>query len=157
MIRLLALDVDGVMTDGRLIYHSDGTESKAFFVGDGVGIKRVIDGGIHVVIITGRGGQAVERRARELGIVHVLQGRNDKWTALQELMAVLGVEADKVAYMGDDLPDIEAIKHAGIGIAPANAVDAVKAVADKITQRRGGDGAVREACDWLLATMQGKC
>jgi 3-deoxy-D-manno-octulosonate 8-phosphate phosphatase (KDO 8-P phosphatase) len=149
-LRLLALDVDGVLTDGRIIYGNDGEELKAFNIRDGLGIKSLQLSGIRVALITGRRSAIVERRARELGIEHVVQGREDKLVALRELCASLGVELADCAYMGDDLPDLAAIEAAGLGLTVADGCRAVRRAADWCSSLPGGAGAVREACDALL-------
>lgn len=113
-IRLLVMDVDGVMTDGKVTYTSDGNELKSFNIKDGVGIKRVQRAGIQTAIITGRVSPMVARRASELGIHHLVQGREDKLTALKELLTSLQMGLSNVAYIGDDLPDIDAIVSAGL-------------------------------------------
>lgn len=150
-IKLLALDVDGVLTDGRLYFLEDGSEMKAFDTQDGHGIKMLQSIGVEVAIITGRTTQLVARRAQNLGIKHLYQGREDKVAALQDLLASLGITAEQSAYMGDDLPDLAAIKLAGLGIAPANAHAFVKSEANWVTQLEGGRGAVREVCDFILS------
>lgn len=149
-LRMLALDVDGVLTDGRIYYGNDGDEFKAFNIKDGVGIKALQRSGIRVALITGRSSAIVERRARELGIEAVLQGREDKLVALRELCASLDLDLADCAYMGDDLPDLAAIEAAGLGLTVADGCDAVRRAADWCTSRAGGAGAVREACDALL-------
>lgn len=149
-IRLLALDVDGVLSDGRVIYASDGSELKAFNIKDGLGIKLLQRAGITVAIITGRTSGVVGRRAAELGITHLVEGREDKLTALQELCGRLGLSLAECAYMGDDLPDLGAIRAAGLGLAVADAVAEVQAAANWCSTAGGGAGAVREACEWLL-------
>ena len=149
-IKLLLLDVDGVMTDGRISYDSDRTECKSFHIHDGLGIKLLQSAGVQVGIVTGRNSPMVKRRALELGITLLLQGREDKWAAMQAIQKELDLSLDEVAYMGDDLPDLAAVRHAGLGIAPANAVAIVREHADLVTERRGGEGAVREACEFIL-------
>lgn len=149
-IRLLALDVDGVLSDGRVIYASDGSELKAFNIKDGLGIKLLQRAGITVAIITGRQSAVVGRRAAELGIAHLVEGREDKLTALNELREHLNLSLAECAYMGDDLPDLGAIGAAGLGLTVADAVAEVRAVADWCSSANGGAGAVREACEWLL-------
>jgi len=149
-IRLLALDVDGVLTDGRIIYGNGGEELKAFNIKDGLGIKALQRSGVRVVLITGRSSAIVERRADELGIDPVLQGREDKLDALRELCASLGVDLNECAYMGDDLPDLAAIEAAGLGLTVADGCRAVRRAADWSSSLPGGAGAVREACDALL-------
>jgi 3-deoxy-D-manno-octulosonate 8-phosphate phosphatase (KDO 8-P phosphatase) len=154
-VRLLALDVDGVLTDGRLWFGNSGEEMKAFDIQDGLGVKLLQRGGVSVALITGRQSELVARRARELGIEQVIQGREDKRIALAELCQQLGLQLAQAAYMGDDLPDLGAIRAAGLGLAPANAHDLVAAHADLQTRRCGGAGAVREACE-LILRAQGK-
>lgn len=149
-IKLLVFDVDGVMSDGKVTYTSDGAELKSFNIKDGVGIKRVQRAGIQTAIITGRVSPMVERRATELGIHYLIQGREDKLAALEELLGSLEIDLQSVAYMGDDLPDLDAIVGVGIGACPADAVPAVRAEADWIASLNGGAGCVRELCDYLL-------
>lgn len=149
-VKLLVLDVDGVMSDGKVTYTSDGAELKSFNIKDGVGIKRIQKAGVQTAIITGRVSPMVERRAAELGIHHLIQGREDKLVALKELLVSLSIELKDVAYMGDDLPDIEAITSAGIGACPADAAVAVLKQADWIASLKGGEGCVREFCDHIL-------
>lgn len=149
-VKLLVLDVDGVMSDGKVTYTSDGSELKSFNIKDGVGIKRIQKTGVQTAIITGRASPMVERRASELGIHHLIQGREDKLAALKELLVSVSIDLEEVAYMGDDLPDIEAISSVGIGACPADAVPAVRAQADWIASLNGGDGCVREFCDHIL-------
>ena len=125
-IRLLALDVDGVLTDGRIYYGNNGEELKSFSIKDGLGIKLLQRDGVEVVLITGRSSAIVARRASELGIEDVIQGREDKLTALQEVCAARKLEPGQCAYMGDDLPDLAAVCAAGIGMAPADATAALR-------------------------------
>lgn len=149
-IKLVAFDIDGIMTDGRLYFTSMGDEIKAFNVKDGLGLKLLRDSGVEVAIITGRTSELVNRRARDLKIDKLIQGREDKKIALQELMAQEDLKAEQIAYMGDDLPDLPAIRAAGLGVTVADAMPIIKQHADMITQANGGDGAVREFCDWLM-------
>ena len=149
-IKLLLLDVDGVLTDGRLYYGNSGEEMKAFNIQDGLGIKLLQKGGIGVGIITGRVSQLLQRRADELGIHPVIQGREDKLTALQELLETSDLTLDQIAYMGDDLPDLAAIRRVGLGITPANGNRAVARHADWQTTLGGGQGAVREVAEMIL-------
>lgn len=149
-IRLLALDVDGVMTDGRLYYSDTGGETKAFNIKDGLGIKLLQRAGVQVAIITGRSSTMVERRASELGIKHIIQGREDKRQALLELCQTLDLSTEDCAYMGDDLPDLGAITAAGLGMTVADGCDSVRAAADWVSTLPGGGGAVREACEFIL-------
>lgn len=150
-LRLLALDVDGVLTDGRIVYGNDGEELKAFSIKDGLGIKLAQRAGLQVAIITGRSSGIVARRAAELGIDLVVQGREDKLVALQELCASLGITPGECAYMGDDLPDLAAIRAAGLGLTVSDAAAPVLEAADWVSARAGGEGAVREACELILA------
>ena len=149
-IELLALDVDGVLTDGRLYFGNNGEELKTFHIRDGLGIKLLRHAGIEVAIITGRQSAMVERRARELNLIHVIQARDDKLTALTELAQELALGFEQIAYMGDDLPDLAAIRRAGLGLSVADAHHEVARHADWQSQARGGQGAVREACELLL-------
>jgi 3-deoxy-D-manno-octulosonate 8-phosphate phosphatase (KDO 8-P phosphatase) len=149
-ITLLALDVDGVMTDGQVVYGNSGEEIKAFNIKDGLGIKLLQKAGVEVAIITGRTSAVVERRAGELGITCIVQGREDKRSVLLELMAERELEAEQVAYMGDDLPDLAAIVTAGIGACPSDAAKPVRDAADWISSVKGGHGAVRELAEMLL-------
>lgn len=149
-IRLLLLDVDGVLTDGRIIYDAQGVETKAFDVKDGHGLKLLQRAGVQVGIITGRSSEVVNVRARELGIDIVYQGAKDKLLPFQEILQTLRLAADEVAYMGDDLPDLPVLRRAGWAVAPVDAVDEVKPYVHYVTRRPGGRGAVREVCDLLL-------
>jgi len=149
-IRLLLLDVDGVLTDGRIIYDSQGVETKAFDVKDGHGLKLLQRAGIAVGIITGRQSPVVDIRARELGIEIVYQGAKDKLVPFGEILAKLGLTAEEVAYVGDDLPDLPVMRRVGWAAAPSDAIEEVKPYAHYVTVRPGGRGAVREVCDLLL-------
>ncbi|MDG5499256.1 HAD hydrolase family protein [Marinobacter sp. BGYM27] len=149
-IRLLALDVDGVMTDGRLFFSAQGDELKAFHSLDGHGIKQLKKAGIDVAIITGRNSPLTARRAADLGITLLQQGREDKAKALIELLAELGLQPEAAAYMGDDLPDLGAIQIAGLGVSVPNGHWYVREHADYCTELAGGEGAVRELCDLIL-------
>ncbi|OHB64342.1 MAG: hypothetical protein A2Y77_00040 [Planctomycetes bacterium RBG_13_62_9] len=149
-IELLVLDVDGVLTDGGLIVHADGSESKRFHTLDGHGIRLWQRAGGQVALLSGRTSAPVARRAAELGIAHVLQECHEKLPALEQLLTRIGLKAANAAYVGDDLPDLPAMQHVGLGVAVANAVEEVKARADYVTSRRGGDGAVREVIEYIL-------
>lgn len=149
-VRLAVFDVDGVLTDGRLYFTSEGQEIKAFSTLDGQGIKMLINAGIQTAIITGRQSSMVEQRARSLGIHHLVQGREDKLTVLDQLLAELGLNYTQVAYLGDDLPDLAAIRRVALGMAVANANSFVKQHAVGVTQARGGEGAAREFCELIL-------
>ena len=154
-IKLLLLDVDGVLTDGRLYYGNSGEEMKAFNIQDGLGIKLLQRGDIQVGIITGRVSSLLQRRADELSINPVVQGREDKLTALNELLQTMDVQMDKVAFMGDDLPDLAVIRRVGLGITPANGSVTLAEQAHWQTSKHGGQGAVREAAEMILEA-QGK-
>jgi 3-deoxy-D-manno-octulosonate 8-phosphate phosphatase (KDO 8-P phosphatase) len=149
-IKLLVLDVDGVLSDGRLLYSNSGDEIKAFYTPDGLGIKLLQNEGVKVAIITGRSSAIVSRRARELGIEHLVQGRDDKLEALQELLLQLDLKLSATAYMGDDLPDLGAIQACALGMTVADGSEFVASHADWRSQHRGGRGAVREACEFIL-------
>ena len=147
----MLLDVDGVLTDGRLYYGNSGEEMKAFNIQDGLGIKLLQQGGIQVGIITGRVSELLQRRATELGINPVIQDREDKLTALNELMLTADLNLDEIAFVGDDLPDLAVIKKVGLGITVANGSAALKSAADWQTAKKGGEGAVREVAEMLLS------
>jgi 3-deoxy-D-manno-octulosonate 8-phosphate phosphatase (KDO 8-P phosphatase) len=150
-VRLLVLDVDGVLTDGRLFYGPRGETLKAFHVRDGHGIKLLLRRGVEVAVISGRSSAAVQRRCRELGVRHVFQGVEDKLGCFEALRTRLGFEPRDCAAVGDDTPDAPLLAQVGYGFAVADAhVDAQDA-ARYITRSAGGRGAVREVCDWLLA------
>ena len=152
---MLVLDVDGVLSDGKLYFSNSGDEMKAFSTLDGQGIKMLQRNGIDVGIITGRTSTLVQRRAKNLGITLLIQGREDKLVALKEMSAKVNISCEHIAYMGDDLPDLAAIRHARLGITVADGHAFVAEHADWITSARGGNGAVREACEFLLRA-QGK-
>lgn len=149
-IRLIALDVDGIMSDGRLYFSAAGDELKAFNILDGLGLKQLMKAGITVAVITGRRSPLTEKRMTDLGIPHLMQGREDKKVALQELVADMEIAPEHIAYMGDDLPDLPALNFAGLGISVPNGYWLVRQQADYCTQAQGGHGAVREACDLIL-------
>ena len=149
-IEMLVLDVDGVLTDGRIITHADGSESKCFHVLDGHGIRLWQRAGLRVAWLSGRVSVATTRRAEELQITHVLQDCHQKLPALKKLLEEVGVPAQNVAFVGDDLMDLPAMRYVGWGVAVANAVEEVKEHADYITTRAGGAGAVREVIEYIL-------
>jgi 3-deoxy-D-manno-octulosonate 8-phosphate phosphatase (KDO 8-P phosphatase) len=154
-IRVIGFDVDGTLTDGRLLYGDDGNESKAFHVQDGLGIKLLQNSGIEVALVTARVSAVVERRGRELGIARVHTHMREKLACMRAIATDMGIDMDQVAFMGDDLPDLAALRAAGLAIVPANAHDWAKPAAHWTTPRRGGEGAARDACD-LLLHAQGK-
>lgn len=147
---MLVLDVDGVLTDGGLIVAADGRELKKFHALDGAGIRFWQKAGFEVAIISGRNAEVVDRRARELDIVRVYQGFTDKREAWSQLLEEVQLSDEQVAIMGDDLMELPLMQRAGFSIAPANAVPEVKSVVDLVTHRHGGNGAVREAIEFLL-------
>lgn len=148
-VRAVALDVDGVMTDSG-IYLGEKEELKRFSTRDGMGVDLLRRAGITVAIITARESRAVERRARELKIEHLFQGKHDKLGSIQELAETLGLERAQILYMGDDLVDLRPMRWAGVGAAPANACLDVRTHADIVTQAAGGHGAVREVAELIL-------
>ena len=149
-IKLAIFDVDGVLTDGRLYFLTDGSEFKTFNTLDGQGIKMLINSGVRTAIISGRSTPVVEKRANNLGIQHLYQGREDKLVVLDELLGELGLNYAQVAYLGDDLPDLPVIRRVGLGMAVANAASFVRQHADGVTEARGGEGAAREFCELIM-------
>lgn len=149
-IKLLLLDVDGVLSDGKLHYGNNGEEIKSFNSLDGHGIKMLSKSGVEVGIITGRKSEIVRRRAAELNINLLLQGREDKLNALKEICQEKHFEWDTIAHVGDDLPDLPLISQVGLGITVANGHWVVKQQAIWQTQAQGGEGAVREVCDMIM-------
>ena len=152
-IKLVAFDVDGTLTDGRLWMTEDGREIKAFHVHDGLGIKRLRERGIEIALISARISHAVELRAEQLGIDHVYQGKTDKLGCLQDILRASGLSAEHACYVGDDLPDLPAMRMCGLAIAVANARPEVSAAAHWQTATEGGHGAAREVCDFILAAQ----
>ena len=152
MIKLIVLDVDGSMTNGHITYDAHGIESKSFNVKDGLGITTWLKIGGEATIITGRTSAIVERRAKELGIVHFYQGVKNKKEVLENLMKMLDISPSEVAVIGDDLNDIGMFKIAAQSFAPADAMDVAKEHAGVVLQKRGGEGAVREMIDMLVET-----
>jgi 3-deoxy-D-manno-octulosonate 8-phosphate phosphatase (KDO 8-P phosphatase) len=153
-IRLLVLDVDGVLTDGRLWFGASGEELKVFHVRDGAGLVALQRAGVSVAIVSGRSSHAVERRAAELGIRLVRQGASDKAHEVEMLAAKLGAAREEIACVGDDTPDLPVMRRAALAIAVADAHAEVIEAADWVTTRKGGRGAVREVCDLLLRARQ---
>lgn len=149
-IELLVLDVDGVLSDGRIIYSDAGAELKAFHVRDGSGLKLWEREGKKSAIITGRRSPIVERRAKELGVEMVVQGADDKHASLRRVLEALQLSADQACAMGDDIVDAGMMRACGLAATPADANDEAKAVADFVTAARGGRGAVREVIEWIL-------
>lgn len=155
-VSLVVLDVDGVLTDGRLWYGPDGESLKVFDVRDGHGIKNLIAAGIGVAVISGRRSGAVTARMRELGVSDVAQGVKDKARALAELLKRNAIESKRVACLVDDTPDLGLMAAVGLPAAVADAHPEVLAAAQHVTRARGGRGAVREFCDWLVAARAAK-
>ena len=149
-MRLLALDVDGVLSDGKLYFGNQGEEIKAFNSLDGHGIKMLQGSGVKVAIVTGRTSNIVAQRAKQLGIELVLQGREDKLKALYELTEHLRLDWNAMAYIGDDLPDLAAIIKVGLGISVPNAAKTMAQYSQYVTRLSGGHGAVREVCDLIM-------
>ena len=152
-IRLLALDVDGILTDGRLYFSEHGEELKVFHTLDGHGIKMLHENNIEIAIITGRRSAILERRAADLSISHLCQGREDKLVALNEIISNKPYQISEVAYAGDDLPDKSALLAAALSFSAPNAHPEIKAGVDVITNSRGGWGAVREMSDFILKSQ----
>ena len=153
-IKLLLLDCDGVLTDGRLYFSAQGEELKVFDVQDGQGIVTWLRSGRQIGIISGRSSPILEKRAAELGIRLVYQGVANKLETAKEIWEELGIGPEQTAFVGDDIPDIELMQACGFGVAVANAVEEVKQDADRVTKKTGGRGAVREVIDHLLKDAQ---
>ena len=149
-IKLLILDVDGVMTDGSIIMDDEGRESKSFNVLDGHGLKMLQRYGVKVAILTGRKSKVVEYRANDLGIADVYQGALNKKEVFEKILGKHKLSTDEVAYVGDDIVDIPALKRVGFSAAVADALDVVKKSVDYVTKNRSGHGAVREVCEMIL-------
>ena len=150
-VHLLLMDVDGVLTDGGIIYGDDAGQIKIFNVKDGFGLRLAMEAGIKVGIVTGRKSNALYHRCRDLNIQHLFDGVQDKAAILPEIVDQTGVAGANTAYMGDDLPDLPLMRKVGLSIAVADAHEIVRQNADWITSAPGGRGAVREVCEGLLA------
>ncbi len=150
-VRMLALDVDGVLTDGSLYFDSQGNEMKSFCTRDGLGMRALQLHGTELALITGRNSTIVANRAANLGIKHVYQGRNDKLDAFNELLSATGIDEQQVCYAGDDWIDIPVLDRVGLAVTVADADTVVKKRVHWITSQPGGKGAVREICDLILA------
>lgn len=149
-IEILVMDVDGVLTDGTLVIHTDGSESKYFSALDGHGIRMWKRAGLDVAVISGRASEPTTRRAEQLQIEHVFQDCHHKLPVFESLLEQIGLPPEKAAFIGDDLTDLPVIRYAGFGIAVANAVAEVKRYADYVTTHPGGSGAVREVIEYIL-------
>jgi 3-deoxy-D-manno-octulosonate 8-phosphate phosphatase (KDO 8-P phosphatase) len=154
-VRMLVLDVDGVLTDGKLYFDHAGNEMKAFNTRDGLGLKALQRCGIDVAVITGRKSAAVTHRMAQLGVEHVYQGREDKLSAFLHLLELTGLDATQTCFVGDDWIDLPVLQRAGLAVSVADGEDRVREHAHWITRRNGGDGAVREVCN-LILTAQDK-
>lgn len=152
-IRMLVLDVDGVLTDGSLYFDNAGNEMKAFNTRDGLGIKLLQKSGIEIAVITGRKSAIVTQRMAELGIQHVYQGREHKLNSFTHLLEVTGLETEQVCYAGDDWIDLPVLVRVGLAVTVADADEYVKDHVHWITKRKGGHGAVREICNLILAAQ----
>ncbi|MBI5429260.1 MAG: HAD family hydrolase [Nitrosomonadales bacterium] len=153
LIRLIAFDVDGVMTDGGLYYSGSGEEFKRFNSLDGHGLKMLRASGVEVAIITGRASRCVEARAQNLGIEHVYQGVGNKLEAMVDLLDKLELTRDAAAYMGDDVADLGVMRHVGLSISVPESPQLVREHSGYVTQRGGGHGAVREACELIMSAQ----
>jgi 3-deoxy-D-manno-octulosonate 8-phosphate phosphatase (KDO 8-P phosphatase) len=153
-VKILVLDVDGVLTDGRLFYHDDGTESKAFDVRDGHGIKMLKQAGIETVIISGRSCPMVEKRAADLGVSEVVQGARDKVQILEEILSKRRLRLEEVAFVGDDVLDLTVMNRAGFAVAVADASEHLFDTAHYMTLAPGGRGAVREVAELILGVQE---
>ncbi|HET7874655.1 MAG TPA: HAD hydrolase family protein [Methylomirabilota bacterium] len=153
-IRLLVLDVDGVLTDGALEYGPGGEETKRFYVQDGFAMAAARRAGLTIAIVSGRASAAVTRRMADLGVTEVHQGARDKAAVLDGVMSRLGLSPSEVAVMGDDVPDLPLLKRAGLALAPADAVAEIRRAAHWVSRRPGGRGAVREAIEMLLSAKR---
>jgi 3-deoxy-D-manno-octulosonate 8-phosphate phosphatase (KDO 8-P phosphatase) len=149
-IKLLLIDVDGVMTDGSIIYDDDGRELKFFHVRDGMGIRLLIDAGIEVGIITGRKSKAIEKRARELGISLIYQKISNKIEIYNKILRVKSLKDENVCYIGDDINDYPLLKRVGFSVLVADGTEEIRDKVDYITKKEGGKGAVREVCEIIL-------
>ncbi len=149
-LKLLILDVDGVLTDGRLFFDNEGTEYKCFHARDGHGIKLLQQTGVKVAVISGRSSNSVALRMKNLGIEHVFQGHENKRSAFAELLEKINIEPEQAAHIGDDLLDLPIMMSVGLAIAVSDANFAVKEKADWCTTLPGGQGAVREVCDLIM-------
>jgi len=153
LVKFLVLDVDGVLTDGRLFYHDDGTESKAFDVRDGHGIKMLWQAGIETAIISGRNCPSVDKRAAALGIKEVVQGVKDKVPSLEKLLSDKGLKPEQMAFVGDDVVDLPVMNRVGFAVAVADASEHLFDMAHYITLAPGGRGAVREVAELILGVQ----
>jgi 3-deoxy-D-manno-octulosonate 8-phosphate phosphatase (KDO 8-P phosphatase) len=153
LIRMVAFDVDGVLTDGGLYYSDSGEEFKRFNSQDGHGIKMLRASGVEIAIITGRSSRCVEARAKNLGIKHVYQGVENKLDAMVDLLDKLKLTRDTAAYVGDDVVDLTVMRHVGLSITVPDSPQLVREHSGYVTQRSGGNGAVREVCELIMSAQ----
>jgi len=149
-IKLLLLDVDGVLTDGSIIYNDNGAETKIFNVKDGLGIRLLMEAGIKVGIVTGRSSKTLYHRCKNLGISLIFDGVHEKTSVLELISEQTGLQAEEIAFVGDDLLDLPLLKKVGFSIAVADAHETIIENVDMVTSKKGGDGAVREVCEAIL-------
>ena len=152
-IKLVVFDVDGVLTDGRLYFSDDGQESKAFHSRDGLGMKLLQRSGVEIGIITARSSELVKHRMNNLGIKHVYQGRLDKFAAMEELLALLNLSLDQVAYVGDDVVDLPVMRRVGLAITVADGHELAQQYAHWCTPNPGGHGAARDVCELIMRSQ----
>lgn len=152
-IKLLILDVDGVLTDNRLYYSNDGNELKTFYTRDGHGMVMLRKSGVDMAIITGRESQLVAKRAKDLKIAHLYQGVPDKLPSFQNLMNKLAISSDEVAYIGDDILDLPILMRVGLSITPTDGEEEVKSRVDYVSPHKGGNGVVREVCEMIMKSQ----
>ncbi|MBU3948721.1 MAG: HAD-IIIA family hydrolase [Proteobacteria bacterium] len=149
-VKLLLLDVDGVMTDGTIIYDDNNIQTQTFYVRDGLGIRLLMLAGIEVGVITGRKSDALHHRCKNLNIRYIYDSVKNKVEILNEVIAKTGIKAEDIAYMGDDLPDVSIMKAVGIPIAVADAHEIIIEISDIVTSAKGGSGAIREISEAIL-------
>ncbi len=149
-IKLIIFDVDGVLTDGKIVLGEDGNEYKSFHVHDGLGMVMLLQSEIDIAIITARSSQIVASRMKSLGVKHLYQGQHDKELAYKDLKQKSKLDDKEIAYLGDDIIDLPAMKHCGLKLAVQNAHPSLKQISDYVTEKEGGNGAAREVCELLL-------
>lgn len=149
-IKLLILDVDGVLTDGKILYCDDGTQTKAFFVPDGLGMKMLLRAGIEIAVISGKKSRATQLRLKELGVKYIFLGHENKTAIFSKLKSKLKIDSQQIAYIGDDIPDLPLMQQVGVSFAVNNAHPLLLKKAYAVTTKEGGCGAVREVCELIL-------
>lgn len=155
-IKMIAMDVDGVLTDGSITYGTGDLEIKSFYVKDGQGITLARKERIEIAFITARISDALVKRAKDLGVIEVHQGVVDKWNCMEKIIKRYDLSKEEILYIGDDIVDITVMKNVGFPVAVADAIDEVKEIAEYITKKPGGRGAVREVIDMVLKTLKQK-